>query len=69
MTLIEAAKLAKELDGVIADVEEVVDYLETRIVELRKKYKQTGLSEYLYRIRECERALEHLRSMKYVAND
>ena len=36
------------------------EYLKDRLLNLRKQYSETGNAEYLYRMREAQRALEHL---------
>jgi hypothetical protein len=35
-------------------------YLKDRLIALRKQYRDTGSAEYLYRMRETQRVLEHL---------
>jgi len=39
------------------------EYLEKRIAYLRKAYRDTGLSEYLIRSRECLQLLTKLKEM------
>jgi hypothetical protein len=38
----------------------MIDYIDTRIAELRDKYKQDGNSEWHIRINELRRIREHL---------
>jgi len=36
------------------------EYLKSRLVALRKQYRDTGDGEYIYRTLEVQRVLEHL---------
>jgi hypothetical protein len=36
------------------------EYLKSRLIDLRRLYRETGEGEYLYRTLEVQRVLEHL---------
>jgi len=48
------------------------EYLKSRLVALRKQYRDTGDGEYIYRTLEVQRVLEHLSQqerLETAAND